>query len=219
MYSPSFPLKGYASQSTIEGILKTARKKGLRGIAITDHNTIKGSLNAAKTGKKYGIVAVPSVEVHSKQGHILAYNIAEPIKKRMDFGETIEKIHDQGGLAVCAHPLLKIMGVGKKRIKFFDGIECINAREWKILPKSLLGKKQFMVAGTDAHTLKEIGNVVTVFQEDFSNAEEMMELLRKMKSSFKRIKKTSKIKDIILPQIKNMTKYHADLARRKVVKP
>lgn len=218
-YSPSCLFKGYASRSTISDIFKTAKKKGLKGIAITDHNVIKGSLKAARIAKRHGIVAVPSMEIHSKQGHILAYNINEPVKRGLDFRETIEKIHALGGIAVCAHPLIKIFGIGRKRVKFFDGVEVFNGREGREFPKEGIGKNQFVTGGTDAHTFNEVGNVVTVFEEGFSNAEEMIELLRKRKSSFKLVKKTSKISNIILPQIMNIANYHADIVLNRVFRP
>ena len=206
-YSPSAIWKGYACQSKVIDILKAAKKQGHEFIAITDHNRIKGTLKTVKAAKKMGIVAIPGIEISSNQGHILAYNITEIIKKKMDFKETIEKIHNLGGLAVCAHPLLSFFGVGQKRIKYFDGVECINGRDGKILDSKYISKKQFVTGGSDAHTIKEIGNVVTIVKERVSKSDDLLELLRKRKSSFGMIRETKKISGIIFPQLKNIKDY------------
>ncbi len=218
MYSPSCLFKGYASQSKIEDILKAAKKKGLAGIAIADHDRIKGSLEAARIAKNYGIVAVPSVEVSCGHGHIIALNVRSPIKKGMGIRETIERIHELGGLAVCPHPLMAFFGVGRKNIRYFDGVECANGREGRQISAENCKKRQFITGGSDAHTLNEIGNAVTVFTESFSSIDEMLELLRKCRSECRIIKKTSKSRDIVIPQLKNIKDYHKQLLLKKIKK-
>ena len=44
-------------------IIKTALKKGINAISVTDHNTIKGSLEAKKLSKEYNILVITGIEL------------------------------------------------------------------------------------------------------------------------------------------------------------
>ncbi|MBU0535989.1 MAG: PHP domain-containing protein, partial [Nanoarchaeota archaeon] len=54
-------------------IVKYAAKKGI-GVAITDHNHIKGYFDAVKENKNHNVPLIPGIEVSTKQGpHLLVY--------------------------------------------------------------------------------------------------------------------------------------------------
>src|SRR3989344_8068365 len=76
------------SRSRPEQILKMAQKKGLHALAITDHDNIKGSMIAHRLAKKYAMIAIPSVEVSSSDGHLLALNVKEDITKGKNAEDT-----------------------------------------------------------------------------------------------------------------------------------
>jgi predicted metal-dependent phosphoesterase TrpH len=61
------------------GILETAKKVGLRAIAITDHDTLEGSVEALRHHHSYGVEVLPGIEisvsVDSGTMHILGYLI------------------------------------------------------------------------------------------------------------------------------------------------
>ncbi|MFC1769341.1 PHP-associated domain-containing protein [Nanoarchaeota archaeon] len=210
IYSPPSFIKGYASRSSIQDILNIAKSRGLRAIAITDHNNITGSLLAHQMAKKMGIIAVPAVEVSSKSGHILAFNVTSQIKMGMTIRETVDKIHDEGGLAICAHPMLPIVGVGKKHIPKFDGVERINGRAPKQLPQKLIPENLFYTGGSDAHTLKEIGNTLTTFREPINEIEDILNQLKSRKNSTFKATKRRTFYEVIVPSLKNFSRYIID---------
>jgi len=155
-----------------EEIAKIAIKKKLNGIAITDHDTIKGALRTKKIARKNGINIVIGEEVSTDKGHLLAYDIQETIRKR-ELLEVLDEIRSQGGIAVIAHPFtslrkkfLQEIPTIKNRI---DGIETFNGRI--IMPQAnakanaLADKLKIgKTAGSDAHFLFEIGTGVTKFK-------------------------------------------------------
>jgi predicted metal-dependent phosphoesterase TrpH len=61
-----------------EFLLERAKKKGLRTLAITDHDTVRGYLKAAELADDIGIDLIPGVEIsclwNDREVHILAYN-------------------------------------------------------------------------------------------------------------------------------------------------
>lgn len=146
----------------VEDILRIARKKGLDGIAITDHNEIKGALKA----KKLGIIPViVGEEVSTLRGHVLAYEIDCLIPRDLSVEETIEEIHDCGGYAVVAHPYRFWSGIGEKEViknsNKFDAVEVFNGRckfsSNRKAKKLALKLNKGFTAGSDAHFNYEIG--------------------------------------------------------------
>jgi predicted metal-dependent phosphoesterase TrpH len=73
-------------------------------IAMCDHNTNEGALEAAEYAHEYGIEVVVGQEVESSQGHILGLWTPKLIAPGMSAEKTVDEIHAQGGLAVVAHP-------------------------------------------------------------------------------------------------------------------
>ena len=65
------------SNSSLKDIIKKAKKTSLDGIAITDHNIIKGALEAKKLNKNKDFEVIVSSEIKTDNGEILAYYINE----------------------------------------------------------------------------------------------------------------------------------------------
>jgi len=141
------------------GIVKTARKAGLTCIAITDHDTIRGSAEAGKVGKKYGISVITAAEIKTDCGDIIGLYLNEEIRDRQ-WHEVICAIRDQGGIAVLPHPYrdhCDIVSLARE----VDFIETWNSRCSPVENARSLelatgtGKKR--IIGSDAHSSDEIG--------------------------------------------------------------
>ena len=81
-----------------------AQFKSLDVVAITDHDEIDASLWAYRNRDRYPFDIVPGLEVSSRDGHVLALWVTQPIARDMSLEETVAAIHDHGGLAILAHP-------------------------------------------------------------------------------------------------------------------
>ena len=102
-----------------------AKKRGLTAVAITDHDTIEGAL---KIAKETDFLIIPGIEVSSRSGHIIGLNLQEPVPKGLSPDETVDKIHEAGGIAVACHPFAIFKGsIGEHASAKFDAIETINA--------------------------------------------------------------------------------------------
>lgn len=125
----------YSSDSIakISDIIESATRKNLDIIAISDHNTVEGSKVAIENNKdNEDLLIIPSIEISSKYGHILGLGCSEIVEKGLTSEETIDKIHDQGGIAVIPHPFCfyrhgLLHKLDSHRMKF-DAIETKNAR-------------------------------------------------------------------------------------------
>jgi predicted metal-dependent phosphoesterase TrpH len=145
-----------------EDIIKQAKRAGLAGVAITDHDTIAGWKAAKAEAKKQGIIFIPGIEVSSRRGHILGLGVNKRIMAGQSVEATVEAIHDAGGVAVAAHPF-DIRGYGiKDFLKEADAVEVFNALSVDRFSNMLAEKKaetygKARTSGTDAHTLEMIG--------------------------------------------------------------
>ena len=87
-------------------LLDAAQRRGLDMIAITDHDQTRGALIAREAAARanHPVEVIVGSEVTSRQGHILALWIEEPIPFFRSAAATVEAIWKQDGIAVIAHP-------------------------------------------------------------------------------------------------------------------
>jgi hypothetical protein len=150
-------------------IVRHAKSIGLSGIAITDHGTIKSWKPASDEAKRQGIMFIPAVELQTREGHLIALGINEPVENLLGFAESVEKIRDAGGIAVAPHPF-DIRGEGVRMLaKEADAVEIFNSLNLDLVANrmalSKFGKSPIpKVVGSDAHTLKMIGRSVNIME-------------------------------------------------------
>ena len=111
------------SSITLKQVVAFAKKRGLDGVAITDHNTVKGALKL----KTKEIIVIPGIEVSTLQGHLLGINLTTSIPAKLGMEETIQKIHDAGGIAIAAHPTAFYKSAATKKVTCYDAVEVMNA--------------------------------------------------------------------------------------------
>lgn len=174
--------------ATPEGIVEQAKKAGLDGIAIVDHNSPEGGKRAAALGKEVGVLVVPGLEVSSIDGHILALGVTGLIKRGLPAQETVEIIHKEGGIAIAPHPYRFWSGLGEGTVRGarFDAIEGVNARS--VLSQNQLAQRLASdlglgtTGGSDSHTLESIGEAVTVLETGDAGVDTVLEAVRKCKT-------------------------------------
>lgn len=143
-----------------------ARKRGLDGVAITDHGRLDSAL---KIATETDFLIIPGMEIYSADGHIVALDVQEPIRKGLSADETVDRIHRSGGIAVACHPSSFFVRSLSKNINAeFDAVETINASsvpfKYSIKQAQKLASKlgASQVAGTDAHYGPELGFAYTL---------------------------------------------------------
>ena len=62
-------------------LVRLAKKRGIKNLALTDHDSIKCVREAIKEGKKIGVNIIPAVEIRYKKSEILGYFIDIKNKK------------------------------------------------------------------------------------------------------------------------------------------
>jgi predicted metal-dependent phosphoesterase TrpH len=167
----------YDATTTVRAILKQASDVELDVIAITDHDEVRGSLEAQQLAPKYGIEVIPGVEVSTSEGHLLALfiNTQPPAEKTLF--ETLIHIGKQGGIAIAPHPFNGLPGslsmeavvgaLANPRAKgALKGIETHNMGTQnfdKVAQKLAVFLPLAQIAASDAHVYWAIGAGRTEF--------------------------------------------------------
>lgn len=166
-------------RSKPKDIICQAISIGLDIIAISDHNTTKGLKIAIAEAKDKNIIVVPSIEISSSEGHILGFGVDVDISKDLSPNDTIDIIHDNGGIAIIPHPFSSyrnglFCNVKPTEVKF-DAIEVKNSRyifgysNYK--SKSLAIEKNLsMIGSSDSHFISSIGDSYTEIKDIDSDA-------------------------------------------------
>jgi hypothetical protein len=150
-------------------------------IAITDHERIDAAVAARAIAIDRGsrVEVIVGEEVTTLGGHLLALFLDEPIRPLRSLRSTIAELHDRGGLAIPAHPLVpyplcaqgfvlrRLLDESDKRFHP-DGLETLNpttlGRPWharvvKFAEEYGLAK----VGNSDAHAASAVGAAWSTF--------------------------------------------------------
>lgn len=167
--------------SPVEVLQWAAEQTDLSVIAICDHNTNEGALEAAALAREgsYGVEVVVAQEVESTDGHILGLWTPEMIAPGMDAAHTVAAIHAQGGLAVAAHPYAPLWwdkhGLCRGTTAVYDCVDYDAVEVANSTPLLFLAnfharaywransQRLAAVGGSDAHMLTVIGTSHTIF--------------------------------------------------------
>jgi predicted metal-dependent phosphoesterase TrpH len=146
-------------------LIARARAVGLQRIAVTEHNRLDGALQAKALAPDLVIVGE---EIKTTQGEIIGYYLQEMVPRGLTPQETIRRLRDQGAVITIPHPLDSLrssaMGLAAvlEIIDEVDALEVLNAR--CVRPQDNLAAAalalehgKLVTAGSDAHTLGEIG--------------------------------------------------------------
>jgi predicted metal-dependent phosphoesterase TrpH len=164
-----------------EALARHLARTDLAVVAVTDHDTIEGAQRVkAALASGPGPEVVIGEEVTSAGGHILALYLERRIAPDMSAAATIDAIHEQGGLAVAAHPLSFpstagrkfFLGVGTLAWTLpFDAVELVNgtplaenANRKARIQYQRAGRHLAAVGGSDAHVAVAAGHVHTIFR-------------------------------------------------------
>ena len=151
--------RSHDSKAALAAIAKSAKEKGIDGIAICDHNEFyEGPIPK-------DLILLRGCEYSTPFGHLLGIGMERKVENT-DFPQLIEQIHSAGGIAILAHPYehLKYAEKLDEIASLLDGVEIFNARATR---KNKAANEQAFAfarkhqlpifAGSDAHTPSEVG--------------------------------------------------------------
>ena len=173
-------------KSEPEHVAARCRRLGLAPVFLTDHDTIDGAVHLQELG--IGGVVVGE-EVMTSEGELIGLFLARPVRSGLAPTEAAVEIKGQGGLVYLEHPYDRhrrhLSEAGLEAVAdLIDIVEVFNGRsdeKANRLAEDLRGALGAAPgAGSDAHSLREIGSVY-VEMEEFEGAEDFLAKLRRSK--------------------------------------
>jgi len=155
----------------------------LEGICITDHWVLKPLTHF----KYYNIPVYFGVEITSDLGDILAFGIKKVPSKKARAEDIINFIHDQGGIAICAHPFSnRHYAFGERVYEFeFDAIEingAIGKKYNELARKAALILDLPTVGGSDAHSVDQLNTKATKFDVPITSISDIVKAVKNKQS-------------------------------------
>jgi predicted metal-dependent phosphoesterase TrpH len=166
----------FDSLSSPADVVRAAHSRGLTHLAITDHDTIDGALEARDRAPE-GLTVLIGEEVKTAAGDLICLYLQRAVPPGLSVAETIAAVREQGGLVGIPHPfdgyrssLLRDEGL-TSLASLVDWVEAFNAR---VVfsdgnEKAALFAAQHGLAGvavSDAHTILEVAVASTVLNGD-----------------------------------------------------
>ncbi|RRJ28861.1 PHP domain-containing protein [Halocatena pleomorpha] len=161
------------SNATPQAVVEAAVNRGLDGIAVTNHDTLEG-VSAVQAAAPSALRVIPGVEVTTSQGHLLALGVKTPPAPD-DPLPVIERVHEQGGVAVLSHPFDRLREAYTTDLDAIaaavDAVEATNSRcllSWDNGRAQTFAQTHGLprTGGSDAHFPMEIGRAHTAIDGD-----------------------------------------------------
>lgn len=179
-----------------EDLIEAARRRGLDGIAITDHDTTDAHAYCREAGLSNtegtpvdGFLVVPGVEISSADGHILCLGALVDGLTGCPAAEVLRKVRECGGIAVPAHPFdgwrhgiggpgLDALGPDLEAIEVFNSAVSSKSYNEKAAAYADLHKLSGL-AGSDAHHDTAVGTSHTEFDLAACTVASLVEAIRR----------------------------------------
>jgi predicted metal-dependent phosphoesterase TrpH len=168
--------------ASVEDVLRYASEVArLDVIAITDHERIDAAVAARRLAQARGLdlEVIVGEEVTTRGGHLVGLFLSERIRPWGSLRDAVARVHDQGGLAIVAHPLVPYplcasAGAIRRLLDEADphyhpdAIEAFNPTTARMpwsrrVPAFAAATGLTPVAASDAHRVEAVGRAVTRF--------------------------------------------------------
>jgi len=174
---------------TPQEIIASLQKRGLHGVAITDHNTVQGGLKAVASAPKDFIV-IPACEVTTADGHLLALNVREDIPRGRSIEETIESVASRGGVSVIPHIFRSMSGIHEKKLStIVSKVSAVEVFNGCSLPRTNVkcarAARQFGLGGTggsDSHMPQYAGYAYTTVDDTDLRVDSILEEIQRKRT-------------------------------------
>lgn len=170
------------SVMTPDELMIAAKKAGLHGVCITEHDRIWNPDDARRLADVHGIQVFRGVEITTTGGDIVVFGLEEEPDRIWTPAELREKVDAAGGVAIAAHPFrgFLVFGFGAldmdiesakqnptfahvHGLEVCNGLVTENENEFARQVAESMGVLQ--LAGSDAHRPEAVGSCVTIFED------------------------------------------------------
>lgn len=169
-----------------QDLIRRAVALGLDGIAVTEHNTMRGGLKVQEMARGFGLKVFPAQEISTASGDVLVFGVEEEGLRGISVLELFDLAQERKGILIAAHPFRHTaFSLSNDVLKYshcFSAIEVFNGNctleEMKQARDLALSLDLPQVGGSDAHSLAMVGRYYTNFPRKVSNISELIACIR-----------------------------------------
>ncbi|GIW11459.1 MAG: PHP domain-containing protein [Chloroflexi bacterium] len=189
------------SALTLEELVLQARRAGLDGVGITEHNTLWHDPTWDAYAAQQGLLIFHGIEVSTDCGHILAYGIegylagihkaavlrevadrcgavliaAHPFRRAFEKGPHVHnllKLHHPTVAEAAAHPVFRLVDA----IEVANGGTAEEENAFALEVARYLGLP--VTGGSDSHSANSLGHQATVFDEPLRSLRDLIAAIK-----------------------------------------
>jgi predicted metal-dependent phosphoesterase TrpH len=183
------------SVARVDDVIVEAKRIGLDGICLTDHNYVWKKAQADELKRKHDFLILRGNEVTTDQGDMLVFGLEEIVQGIIKLDELKALVSEAGGFIIAAHPFRGFLLFGSGQLgltpekarerplfRKVDGIEVLNSKvtekENRFASEVAKGMGLAGTGGSDAHQLSDVGVYATRFFSKIRNEKELIDALR-----------------------------------------
>lgn len=183
------------SSAPLKDLVEEARRIGLDGICLTDHNHVWDAGTVAALREKHDFLILRGNEISTDQGDMLVFGFDKDIQGIIQLPDLKEQVIKSGGFIIAAHPFRGFLtfGIGQLGLtpekamarplfQHVDAVEVLNSKvsekENRFSSQVAEGLHLPQTAGSDAHEVQEVGIYATRFFDTITDEGDLLTALR-----------------------------------------
>lgn len=182
------------SHMSPDELMIAAKKAGLDGVCITEHNKIWTPDDAKALSDKHGLAVFRGVEITTTGGDIIVFGMEEEPEDMLTPAELKQKVDAVEGLAIAAHPFrgFLLFGFGALNLDLDSAVEnptfsqvhgleicngLVTEEENGFAGQVADALGLLKVGGSDAHRSSGVGTCVTVFEDTIRDEKDLIQAI------------------------------------------
>jgi len=172
------------SELELADVLGRARSLGLDGVCLTDHYPALAGRLIREGLQADGLVVLAGQEYATAEGDFLLFGPRDQPPPGLEARDLLAWVRAAGGEAVIAHPFRQDRPAAEGLVReglchLVEGLNGRNRPRENDLVRAWRRRYPLReVGGSDAHSLEELGRVVTVFQDRIASGPDLIAALR-----------------------------------------
>lgn len=183
------------SAASVEGLIEEAKRIGLDGICLTDHNYLWDAGVVEDLGQRHGFLILRGNEITTEQGDMVVFGLERDIQGIIRLEDLRKEVLSAEGFIIVVHPFRGFLtfGVGdlgltpekameRPLFKCVDAVEVLNSkvtdRENSFAREVAAGLGLPVTGGSDAHEVSEVGLYATRFSAAIKEGKDLIEELK-----------------------------------------
>jgi predicted metal-dependent phosphoesterase TrpH len=178
--------------------VEAAKRAGLDGLCLTEHDFFWDHDKAAELSKRHDFLVIPGIEVNTESGHMVVFGLERFVYGMHRLRELAPMVEAAGGAMIAAHPYRRQLPIHLEKEGDWDealekacanpayshvqGIETLNGRgtERQNAFSAAVCEHHGLAqaAGSDAHSLADVGRCATEFEARIEGLSDLIEELK-----------------------------------------